>query len=467
MTSPIKPPKNTFSKDSTWQKLRFRAEARFRKKTTPTVLNSLPPETLTLESLLPETLLLETLLPETAETLLHELQVHQIELEMQNEELRESQIALDIVRARYFDLYDLAPIGYLTLNTHGSIQQANLTVANLLGVTRGALLKQPLSKLIVKADQDIYYLSHKKLMESGDPQSFDLQIVTSDGVAFWANLVITLANATSHDSDVSLNTEQEIRVVLSDISARKQAEYALQEAKLIADKANLAKSEFLSSMSHELRTPLNAILGFAQLIECAEPPPTLKQQKNVEQILKAGWYLLELINEILDLAVIESGKIVLHMERLSLAEVLNDAQAMLEHQAQQRGIHMQFPLISEVYYVNADRVRIKQVIVNLLSNALKYNKANGAVLVSYVKKSSQRVRICIEDTGEGITANNMAQLFQPFNRLGKESSQEEGTGIGLVVSKRIVELMGGEIGVESLIGKGSVFWVEFDLTDAV
>ena len=467
MTSPIKPPKNTFSKDSTWQKLRFRAEARFRKKTNPTVLNSLPPETLTLETLLPETLLLETLLPETAETLLHELQVHQIELEMQNEELRESQIALDIVRARYFDLYDLAPIGYLTLNAHGSIQQANLTVANLLGVTRGALLKQPLSKLILKANQDIYYLSHKKLMESGDPQSFDLQIVTSDGVAFWANLVITLANATSHNSDVSLNTEQEIRVVLSDISARKQAEYALQEAKLIADKANLAKSEFLSSMSHELRTPLNAILGFAQLIECAEPPPTLKQQKNVEQILKAGWYLLELINEILDLAVIESGKIVLHMERLSLAEVLNDAQAMLEHQAQQRGIHMQFPLFSEVYYVNADRVRIKQVIVNLLSNALKYNKANGAVLVSYVKKSSQRVRICIEDTGEGITADNMAQLFQPFNRLGKESSQEEGTGIGLVVSKRIVELMGGEIGVESLIGKGSVFWVEFDLTDAV
>ena len=467
MTSPIKPPKSMFSKDSTWQKLRLRAEASFRKKTTPTVPNSLPLETLLLETLLPETLLPETLLPETAETLLHELQVHQIELEMQNEELRESQIALDIVRARYFDLYDLAPIGYLTLNAHGSIQQANLTVANLLGVTRGAMLKQPLSKLIVKADQDIYYLSHKKLMESGDPQSFDLQIVTSDGVAFWANLAITLANATSHNSDVSLNTEQEIRVVLSDISARKQAEYALQEAKLIADKANLAKSEFLSSMSHELRTPLNAILGFAQLIECAEPPPTLKQQKNVKQILKAGWYLLELINEVLDLAVIESGKIVLHMERLSLAEVLNDAQAMLEHQAEQSGIHMQFPFNSEVYYVNADRVRIKQVIVNLLSNALKYNKANGAVLVSYLKKSSQRVRICIEDTGEGITADNMAQLFQPFNRLGKESSKEEGTGIGLVVSKRIVELMGGEIGVESVIGKGSVFWVEFDLTDAV
>ena len=447
MNLPIKPPKSAFSKESTWQRLRVRAEATFRKRTAALLPNTLPTE--------------------TTEGLLHELQVYQIELEMQNEELRESHIALDIVRARYFDLYDLAPIGYLTLNAHGSIQQANLTVANLLGTTRGALLKQPLSKLILKEDQDIYYLSHKKLMESGDPQSFDLQIVTSDGMAFWANLVITLADTISNNADHDLSTKQEIRVVLSDISARKQAEYAMQEAKLIADKANLAKSEFLSSMSHELRTPLNAILGFAQLIECAEPPPTIKQQKNVEQILKAGWYLLELINEILDLAVIESGKVVLHMERLSLAEVLNDAEAMLEHQAHQHSINMQFPPAADLYCVKADRVRMKQVMVNLLSNAIKYNKPNGSVLVSYFKKSNQRIRICIKDTGEGITADNMSQLFQPFNRLGKESSKEEGTGIGLVVSKRIVELMGGEIGVESTVGKGSVFWVEFDLTAAV
>ena len=451
MNSPIKPPKSAFSKDSTWQKLRARAEASFRKP--------------------PDASLPTTLPPETTQGLLHELQVHQIELEMQNEELRESHIALDIVRTRYFDLYDLAPIGYLTLNAHGAIQQANLTVANLLGMTRGSLIKQPLSKLILKSDQDIYYLSHKKLMESGDPQSFDLQIVKSDLSIFWANLVITLANAYSSNADNSLDTdldtEQELRVVLSDISARKQAEQALQEAKLIADKANLAKSEFLSSMSHELRTPLNAILGFAQLIECGAPPPTITQQKNVEQILKAGWYLLELINEILDLAVIESGKVVLHIESLSLAEVLNDAEAMLEHQAQQRGINILFPQTADVYYVKADRVRMKQVIVNLLSNAIKYNKPSGSVNVSYIKKNNQRIRICVQDTGEGLTAENMAQLFQPFNRLGKDSSKQEGTGIGLVVSKRIVELMGGTIGMESTVGKGSVFWVEFDLTNAV
>ena len=447
MNSNAKPPKSAFSKESTWQKMRVRAEASFRKKTDTSLSNILPPE--------------------TTEGLLHELQVHQVELEMQNEELRESHIALDIVRTRYFDLYDLAPIGYLTLNAHGTIQQANLTVANLLGMDRGSLIKQPLSKLILKSDQDIYYLSHKKLMESGDPQSFDLQIVKSDFTTFWANLVITLANSINSDADSDLDNKQELRVVLSDIAARKQAEHAFQEAKLIADKANLAKSEFLSSMSHELRTPLNAILGFAQLIECAAPPPTITQQKNVEQILKAGWYLLEMINEILDLAVIESGKVVLHIESLSLAEVLNDAEAMLKHQAQQRGINMLFPQAADVYCVKADRVRMKQVIVNLLSNAIKYNKPGGSVNVSYIKNNNQRIRICVQDTGEGLTAENMAQLFQPFNRLGKESSKQEGTGIGLVVSKRIVELMGGTIGMESTVGKGSVFWVEFDLTDAV
>ena len=442
MNSTIKPPKSAFSKESTWQRLRVRAEASFRKKTDASLPNTLPPE--------------------TTEGLLHELQVHQIELEMQNEELRESHHALDIVRTRYFDLYDLAPIGYLTLNQHGLIQQANLTVASLLGMDRSTLIKQPLSKLILKADQDVYYLNHKKLMESGDTQSFDLQIVKNDLSAFWANLVITLANSNSSDNDNAL----EIRVVLNDITARKQAEQALLAARQIAEKANLAKSEFLSSMSHELRTPLNAILGFAQLIESSNPPLTENQNRNIEHILKAGWYLLELINEILDLAAIDSGKILLHIETLSLAETLNDVEAMLEIQAKQRGINMLFPHPDITYFVNADRVRVKQVFANLLSNAIKYNKPNGSVTVSYCKKNNQRIRVCVEDTGEGLTAENMTQLFQRFNRLDKEFSQEKGTGIGLVVSKRFMELMGGSIGVESTVGKGSLFWVELNLTDA-
>ena len=391
--------------------------------------------------------------------LLHELQVHQIELEMQNEQLRESHILIDIARGRYFDLYDLAPVGYLTLNAHGLIQKANLTAATLLGMTRNVLIKQPISNLILRDDEDVYYLHHKKLMESGDPQSFDLRLVKKDLTAFWANMAITLGN----DNEKGNNDTVELRAIISDISARKHAEQALEIAKRIAEEANSAKSLFLSSMSHELRTPLNAILGFAQIIEASEPQLSFNQKRNTEQIVKAGWYLLTLINEILDLAVIESGKVALTIESLSLADVLNDACAMLENQAQKSGVFINYAADHFLYFVDADHIRLKQVFVNLLSNAIKYNKPDGSITLSCNQIAAQRIRINIEDTGNGMTIDELAQLFQPFNRLGKQFSKIEGTGIGLVVCKRIIESMNGAIGVESTVGCGSNFWVELNL----
>jgi PAS domain S-box-containing protein len=250
----------------------------------------------------------------------------------------------------------------------------------------------------------------------------------------------------------------------TDNSVRKQVELELHNAMAVAEKANLAKSEFLSSMSHELRTPLSAILGFAQLIESGSPPPTVSQKRSVEQILQAGWYLLDLINEVLDLALIESGRLSLSLEPISLAEVMHECQAMIEPQAQKRGIHVSFPQFEIRYLVQADRTRVKQVLINLLSNAIKYNKADGTVGVDCIASTPGRVRICVTDTGEGLAPDKLTQLFQPFNRLGQEASVEEGTGIGLVVCKRMIELMGGVIGVESTVGKGSVFWIELNLT---
>jgi PAS domain S-box-containing protein len=262
-------------------------------------------------------------------------------------------------------------------------------------------------------------------------------------------------------------------LVFRDVTERKRLDQAmhdknaeLEHARALADKANLAKSEFLSSMSHELRTPLSAILGFAQLMESASPQPTVSQKRSIEQIIKAGWYLLDLINEILDLALIESGKLSLSLEPISLTEVLHECQVMMEPQAQKRGVGVAFPRFGVPYFVKADRTRLKQVLINLLSNAVKYNKVGGTLVVDCITGTPGRIRIRVKDTGEGLSPEKLARLFEPFNRLGQGTSSEEGTGIGLVVCKRLVELMGGAIGVESAVGKGSVFWIEFDLTAA-
>jgi signal transduction histidine kinase/CheY-like chemotaxis protein len=252
----------------------------------------------------------------------------------------------------------------------------------------------------------------------------------------------------------------------TDNSVRKRVESELIATMAVADKANRAKSDFLSNMSHELRTPLNAILGFAQIMESGSPSPTTSQRRSIEQILKAGWYLLELINEILDLALIESGKLLLSQEPVSLGSVLLECRAMMEPQARKRGIVMDFPRFDTPCFVGADRTRVKQVLINLLANAVKYNQPGGSVNVDCTFDLPGSIRINIRDSGAGLDAAQLAQLFQPFNRIGQDGGVEEGTGIGLVVSKRLVDLMGGAIGADSSVGSGSVFWIELGLVPA-
>jgi PAS domain S-box-containing protein len=279
-----------------------------------------------------------------------------------------------------------------------------------------------------------------------------------DGTVFWANIVFTAIR----DQGGNLRGFAKLT---RDLTERNKVEAILTTATAVAEKANQAKSDFLSSMSHELRSPLNAILGFAQLMESDLPAPTPAQGESIIQILNAGWYLLELINEILDLATIESGKLSMSVEPVALSELLLECHAMIEPLALRRGIHMSFPRSDAPYCVNADRTRIKQVLINLLSNAIKYNTPGGTVAVDCTANGhSGRVRITVTDTGAGLPPEKLAQLFQPFNRLGQEAKGEEGTGIGLVVSKRLVELMDGVIGVDSTIGTGSVFWVELPST---
>jgi PAS domain S-box-containing protein len=265
----------------------------------------------------------------------------------------------------------------------------------------------------------------------------------------------------------SSNQPIEVVGIWADITERKNFERTLQETNVklemttaAAEKANLAKSEFLSNMSHELRTPLNAILGFAQLMESGSPQPTASQTKSIGRILHSGWYLLELINEVLDLAAIDSGKMSLSKESVSLSEVLSEIQSMTELQAAARDIRMTFPRFADPVFVIADRIRLKQIVINLVSNAINYNKERGTVVVDCTVSDSGRIRLSVTDTGAGLTPEKLAQLFIPFNRLGQETSGIGGTGIGLVVSKRLAKLMGAVLGVESTVGVGSVFWCD-------
>ena len=296
---------------------------------------------------------------------------------------------------------------------------------------------------------------------------YELTYICKDGSRFPAVVSVTALRddqdriigylLISSDNTARKQVEAE-RALLYEALQNKNAE--LENAKFVAEKANLAKSDFLSSMSHELRTPLNAILGFAQLLEAGSPPPTAAQIVRLHQIIKAGWYLLELINQILDLAVIESGKLSLSREPVSLIDVMRECQAMIESQAQKRDIHISFLPFDITWFAYADRTRVKQALINLLSNAIKYNCQHETVEVKCMLSTPERIRISIKDSGAGLPPEKLAQLFQPFNRLGQEDGTEEGTGIGLVVTKRLVELMGGTIGVESTVGVGSEFWIE-------
>ena len=371
---------------------------------------------------------------------------------------------------RFRILFELGPVAMYTVDAAGTIQEFNRNAVNLWG-------REPL-----RGDSgDTYCCAYKIYLPDGTlvpneknavadvlegrvSAAIDIEAVLERLDGSRVNVVANVVPLLNEDGDIigAINC-------MVDMTYRKDIEEALfsnnielQTAKLAAEKANLAKSEFLSSMSHELRTPLNSILGFAQLIESGVTPLTLSQSRSIQQIVKAGWYLLELINEILDLAQIESGKQAILLEAMSVNEVMRECAAMIEPLALKNNIGITFNALADDAVVCADKTRFKQIMVNLLSNAIKYNKVGGTVIVDYALSQSV-LRICVKDTGAGLNAEQLAQLFQPFNRLGRQATLEEGTGIGLIVCKRLIELMHGNIGVQSTVGAGSQFWIELDL----
>ena len=346
----------------------------------------------------------------------------------------------------------------MTTDLRGIITDLNKETEALTGRTRDELIGATFKSCFT--DPERAEACIRQALTKGQVTNYELTVRHQQG----GEAVV------SYNATILYDRDRRLRGVFAtarDVTESKRLDQVLQEknaelqaARILADKANLAKSDFISSMSHELRTPLNGILGFAQLLESDLPPPSPIQKESIGQILQAGWHLLKLIDEILDLAKIESGKLSISLESVSLGAVLSECQSMVEGQAQRRKIHMVFPRFDVARFVHADRTRLKQVLINFLSNAIKYNRDKGRVEVTYATPEPGRVRVSIRDTGAGLPPEKLAQLFQPFNRLGQEAGGQEGTGIGLVVAKQLIHLMNGVIGVDSSVGEGSTFWFE-------
>jgi len=554
---------------------------------------------------------LKAMAPENIRDMLYELQIHQVELEMQNVELARVQNQLSASQMRYFKLYDLAPVGYCTLNKAGLILECNLSATVLLGVNRDMLLKQPFSCFIINADQDIFYHHCQKLAQTEDPQTCELRLQRQDGSQFWAQITetaipddidgeliyrIVLTDITEHkqfeerlhesearsaalikdsaerlefalsNSEIGLwdwdflnnkvvfnnhrygmlgyeadelgndidtwkklihpddwsviNQGLELHIqgkiplyesehrlrhkdghwlwildrgkVVSwdehgaplravgtqvDITRRKiieqelydyqmhlesqieQRTYDLIEAKDIAEAANLAKSSFLAKMSHEIRTPMTAIIGLTYLLRHSGMTP--EQAGRLDKINISANHLLSIINDILDMSKIEAGKIELESKDFMLSEIIEGVRLIVDEYAKNKGLTVQVDGDVSPLCLRGDPTRLRQALLNYAGNAVKFTEQGFIVLnVKILEDIDDQllIRFEVRDTGIGISPDQIARLFQPFEQIVTNTSQYGGTGLGLVITQRLAQLMGGEVGVDSSPGVGSTFW---------
>ena len=359
--------------------------------------------------------------------------------------------ALTASEQRLRNIFDHAPAGIVFAELDGRIREVNPRMCEMVGLPSAELMNEELLAVALPADREALRKALSQML-LGELSVVNRQarLQHRDGSERWVQSSWSLLRD-DHGQPMWLVA------VIEDITERLKRQEA-EQGRQVAESANRAKNEFLSRMSHELRTPLNAMLGFAQLLEIDRRPPLTPHQANwTGQILQAGWHLLEMINDTLDLSRIEAGVMLLQPEPVPLAPLLAQCCALVGKPAAERRVEVSVQLAHGAATVQADPTRLKQVLTNLLSNAVKYNVEGGRVEVRGERLPGGQVALRVEDTGLGLSAEQLAQLFQPFNRLGREQGGTEGTGIGLVISRRLAELMGGRLEAESVPGQGATF----------
>lgn len=510
-----------------------------------------------------------------AGSLIHELQVHQMELEMQNEELQRVQIELEKSRDRYSDLYDFAPVGYFSLDKNGLIIEVNLTGAKKLGVERNSLIKKPFSLYISPVSKDVFYLHLRQVFKTGERRTCELKLVDKKGIQLNVQLEslsvkegnsgqcrtamsditdrkkveeVILNNLLYNESIVDtirepfvildvqknlkaanlafsktfnipiedargksiyeigggrwnvpslrellekitpMNTrfqdfefEQEFPIIgrkvmllnasrlelagtdmillaIEDITVRKQLEELhLENERMMS--INKTRSEFLMIMSHELRTPLTSVIGYSIILQGNKHGELNEEQRFfVDTIIKSSKHLLDLINNFLGLAKIEAGKQEMVFEEVYVPDVINEIFEIIRENAIEHDIILKKEFYQEMLSIQADRRSLRQILFNLLSNAIKFSKKEGGIITISTKRENEMVKISVADTGIGIKKEDLPRLFQKFEQLDSGISRKyEGIGLGLAITKQLVEMHGGRIWVESKYGEGSTF----------
>ena len=362
---------------------------------------------------------------------------------------RAEELAREETDVRYRVLAETASDGILTMDPSLHMVYANRTASRIFGRSREAMLGLALADLFDPQDRDVQQTRVEEYLElmmtDESPPPLDLTTHRPDG---------SVAAIEVSFGESRLEGSRSYLAIVRDVTERKRVEAQLQEARIEAIRANRAKSDFISRMSHELRTPLNSILGFAQLLDT--DALAVDDRDGVTQIVRAGRHLLALVDEVLDIARIEAGRLSLTLEPLRVSDVSAEARDLIRPRAAEHGVVIDIDDSCEVP-VLADQQRLRQVLLNLFSNAVKYNREGGAVAVA-CSRTGEEVRVTVEDEGPGVAPDMVPRMFTPFDRLGAERSSVEGTGVGLSLTRHLVEAMGGQVGYEPRDGGGSRFW---------